>query len=296
MAAIDYDVTTVPYLKVADVNAIKVARMPTEVNYTDYPSGITVADYVIFAGGSTSDCTSPDISCWNLTSSQASLQYGGVLRTNGNVVWYPNTDVGGSTTTTGEDKKRDNYPISCVSWYGSIAFCLWLGGSLPTEAQWEYAGRYDGSGVNNSYLYAGSGTIDNMAWYSGNSGTGDGTTTKHAHEAGKKSATSAGLYDMSGNVYEWCIDEYVLDYLNTGSLTVASGKNLVSADMGNTGATSDAPLRNPIAFPASGSFRVRRGGYYGNSATNCSLGRRDASINWPSYVYPGNGFRSVCCP
>jgi formylglycine-generating enzyme required for sulfatase activity len=297
MAAIDYDGTTAPHLKASDVNAIKSAKMPTEVNYTGYLSGITVADYVIFAGSSTSGCTVPNAySCWNLTIAQTSLTYGGVLTTSSNgVVWYPNTDVSGETTTMGEDKKRDNYAISCVSWYGSIAFCLWLGGSLPTEAQWEYAGRYDGSGANNSYQYAGSGTLDNVAWYNGTSGTGGGTTTTHVHEVGKKTATSAGLYDMTGNVWEWCIDEYVSGYLNAaGSLTVASGKNLVSSEADNTGASSGAPLHNPIAY--TGSTRVYVGGGWSGSASDCSLGIRNGGGGAPSYVNYALGFRGVGCP
>jgi formylglycine-generating enzyme required for sulfatase activity len=296
MAAIDYDGTTEPYLKASDVNAIKSAKMPTEVNYMGYPSGIIVSDYVIFAAYSTSGCTTPGTSCWNLISSQTNLSYGGALTNNNSVVWYPNTDVSGDTTTTGEDKKRDNYPMTYVSWYGSIAFCLWLGGSLPTEAQWEYAGRHTSGGTtNDSYQYAGSSSADGVGWHSGNSGTGGGTTTQHAHEVGKKAATSAGLYDMSGNVYELCIDEWGGVYMNAASsLTVANGKNLVSSDVSNNGETLGAPLRNPIACASSSSSRVLRGGYWNFSATYCSLGDRSAST--PSYVIYYLGVRSVCCP
>jgi hypothetical protein len=122
-----------------------------------------------------------------------------------------------------------------------------------------------------------------------------GTTTIHAHEVGKKAATSAGLYDMSGNLWEWCIDAHG-SYLNAaGSLTVVSGKNLVSSDVSNTGATSSAPLRNPIAY--AGSFRMHRGGSWNYSAAYCSLGYRDHySTNMPSSVGHFIGFRSVCCP
>jgi formylglycine-generating enzyme required for sulfatase activity len=295
MAAIDYDGGTSPYLKAADVTAIKSAKMPTEVDYTGYSGGITVADYVIFAGNSTSGCTTPGASCWSLIGNYTNLRYGGALTSNGNVVWYPNTDTSGTTTTTGEDKKRDNYAISYVTWYGSIAFCLWLGGSLPTEAQWEYAGRYDGSGVNNSVMYAGSGTIGDVAWYDGNSGTGGGTTTKHAHEVGKKAGTGAGLYDMSGNLWEWCVDQYGNYSTAAGSVTAVSGKNLVSANADNTGTTSGAPLHNPIAYPSSGGNRVPRGGYWYDSATVCSLGYRSHN-RLPSYVDNDIGFRGVCCP
>jgi formylglycine-generating enzyme required for sulfatase activity len=289
MAAIDYDGGATPYLKASDVTAIKSAKMPTEVDYTGYASGITVADYVTFAGSSTSGCTTPGTSCWNLLSSQTELYHGGALTSNGNVVWYPNTDVSGGTTETGEDKKRDNYAISYVSWYGSLAFCLWLGGSLPTEAQWEYAGRYDGSGANNSYMYAGSGTVDNVAWYGSNS-------SSRVHEVGKKAGTGAGLYDMSGNLWEWCVDQYASYYSTAaGSVTAVKGKNLVSADAGNDGTTSGAPLRNPIAYPSLGSIRVVRGGCWVNATTFCSLGGR-SSYQEPSYVNYNLGFRGVGCP
>jgi formylglycine-generating enzyme required for sulfatase activity len=306
MAAIDYDTGTAyygttPYLKAADVDAIKSAKMPTEVNYTGYLSGITVADYVIFGGSSTNGCTNPSTSCWNLINSQTNLQYGGELTSNSNVVWYPNTDISGSTTTTGEDKKRDNYPMSYVSWYGSLAFCLWLGGSLPTDAQWEYAGRHtSGDTTDNSYYYAGASAnteagLSAVGWWEGNSSTGGGTTTIHAHEVGKKVATSAGLYDMSGNVHEWCIDEYDVSggYLNAvGSLTVASGTNLVSSDVSNSGANSSAPLHNPVACTSL--YRVCRGGGWNLPATHSSLGYR--TYGTPITSYPYVGVRSVCCP
>jgi formylglycine-generating enzyme required for sulfatase activity len=223
-----------------------------------------------------------------LLSNNANLSNGGCLTSNGSVVWYPNTDASGTTTTAGEDKKRDNYAISYVSWYGSLAFCLWLGGSLPTEAQWEYAGRYDGSGVNNSVMYAGSGTVDNVAWYNSNS-------SSRVHEVGKKAGTGAGLYDMSGNLYEWCVDEYGSYSTAAGSVTAVSGKNLVSAEADNDGTTSGAPLHNPIAYPSSGYLdRVYRGGYWGGSAASCSLGYRGNSA--PSHVNNIIGFRGVGCP
>jgi formylglycine-generating enzyme required for sulfatase activity len=297
MAAIDYDGTTFPYLKAADVNAIKSAKMPTEVNYTGYTGGITVAEYVIFSASSTSDCTTPGASCWSLIGSYTNVAFGGVLTDNNNVVWYPNTDVDGGTTTTGEDKKRDNYAMSCVSWYGSLAFCLWLGGSLPTEAQWEYAARHKSDGTtDDSYQYAGSGTIDNVAWYIDNSGTDIGATKQHGHEIGKKAATNAGLYDMSGNVFEWCVDQNE-SYLNAaGSLTITSNKNLVSSDAGNDGKSSGAPLRNPIASPNSSLYRVIRGGGWNYSAEYCSLGARTATAAPSATGYGGVGFRSICCP
>ncbi|MCL2608838.1 MAG: formylglycine-generating enzyme family protein, partial [Treponema sp.] len=78
------------------------------------------------------------------------------------------------------------------------------GWRLPTELEWEYAakGGMVSSGYGSSYdyhLYAGSDTVDEVAWYNGNS---DNKT----HEVGKKKPNELGLYDMSGNVFEWCFD------------------------------------------------------------------------------------------
>ena len=102
---------------------------------------------------------------------------------------------------------------------------------LPTEAQWEYAAK-GGNGSPGNFIYAGSNTVGDVAWYDSNSRT-------MTHEAGKKAPNILGLYDMSGNVWEWCWDWY-------GSYTSA--------------AKSD-----PSGAP-SGSYRVLRGGSWFYSA------------------------------
>jgi formylglycine-generating enzyme required for sulfatase activity len=135
-------------------------------------------------------------------------------------------------------------------------------------------------------MYAGSSSVGNVAWYIDNSDS-------HVHEVGKKAATGAGLYDMSGNVYEWCVDQFG-NYSYTNSLTPVNGKNLVSSDISNNGATSGASLRNPIGWLNSAYTRTVRSGSWYYSAEVSSLGQRYDYE--PSRASGFVGFRSVGCP
>lgn len=130
-------------------------------------------------------------------------------------------------------------PVEKVSWNDCQEFIRKLNQMtgkhfrLPTEAEWEYAAR--GGNRSNGYKYAGSNSLGNVAWYTDNSG---GET----HPVGQKSPNELGLYDMSGNVWEWCQDWF--------------------------GSYSSSSQTNPTG-PSIGSFRVYRGGSWNYDARNC---------------------------
>ena len=157
--------------------------------------------------------------------------------------------------------KGDNLPVERVSWDDCQTFIRKLNAltgknfRLPTEAEWEFAAR----GGNNSrgYKYAGSNNIGDVAWYDGNSGN-------KTHTVGTKSPNELGIYDMSGNVWEWCQDWY-------GSYSSASQTN-------PTGASS-------------GSNRVLRGGSWRYYAGHCRSSFRNSSA--PAGRNDDDGLRLV---
>jgi formylglycine-generating enzyme required for sulfatase activity len=155
-------------------------------------------------------------------------------------------------------------PVENVSWNDVQTFIANLNHitgkeyRLPTEAEWEYAARGGDGSINDKY--AGGGVIDTVAWYWDNSSNG-------TQSAGSKAPNELGIYDMSGNVWEWVNDWY-------GSYT-ASAKD------------------NPKG-PANGTNRVVRGGSWNNAARSCRVSGRDSSP-------PGNrnyytGFRLALTP
>ena len=144
--------------------------------------------------------------------------------------------------------KGDNLPVENVSWNEAMEFCAKLNSmgkapkgwkfTLPTETQWEYAAR--GGKNSRGFKYSGSNNVGEVAWvawYDGNSG-------EKTHPVGTKKANELGLYDMSGNVWEWCLDDYQED----------SSRAKPEFDRGND---------------QGGSKRVSRGGSWYSSARFC---------------------------
>ena len=150
-------------------------------------------------------------------------------------------------------------PVEDVSWNDCQEFITKLNNltgknfRLPTEAEWEYAAR--GGNESNGYKYSGSNTIGNVAWYNDNSSS----TT---HDVKTKQANELGIYDMSGNVWEWCQDWY--------------------------GSYSSGSQTNPTG-PTSGSYRVYRGGSWSSYARNCRVSYRGSHD--PAYTSSSLGLR-----
>ena len=130
---------------------------------------------------------------------------------------------------------------------------------LPTEAEWEYAAR--GGKKSRHYKYAGSNNIDEVAWYDGNSG-------HQTHNVKQKKANELGLYDMSGNVWEWCSDWY--------------------------GSYPSYGVTNPQGA-SSGQYRVLRGGCWDVNARGCRVASRLSNYA-PSNRGYHLGFRLVLAP
>jgi len=156
----------------------------------------------------------------------------------------------------------EQHPVVYVSWDGAVAYCNWLTSidgdktfRLPTEAEWEYAAR--GGRRSQQYKYAGSNSLEKVGWHDANSGG-------RLHKVAELAANELGIYDMSGNVWEWCNDWFAEDYYEKG------------------------PVDNPQG-PVDGSNRVYRGGSWYDTPQYCR-------VSYRYYARPGGrdsllGFR-----
>lgn len=151
--------------------------------------------------------------------------------------------------------KGGDYPVEKVSLENAQEFCRRLSEQtgkkyvLPTETMWEYAAR--GGVHKTATMYAGSDDIGEVAWYDGNScGLGEDNPDYGTHPVGAKKANALGIYDMSGNVAEWCSDWHAEGY-------------------------DPIDDHNPQG-PAEGAYRVVRGGSCCNAAKSCRVSYRNS--------------------
>lgn len=146
------------------------------------------------------------------------------------------------------------FPAIKVTWYGANAFCKAGGGRLPTEAEWEYAAK--GGPSQQVYTFSGNSTAATVAWFYDNA--------NHLNHAVRlKTANTLGLYDMSGNVYQWCSDWF--------------------GRYGDFGITGES---NPKG-PTSGVSKVIRGGYRSLGSGDLHLTNRESLSPAESYNFVG---------
>jgi len=164
-------------------------------------------------------------------------------------------------------KDYEEYPVVNVTWAGSSLFCRTMGGNLPSEAQWEYAARggvyavryytnQNRTDFEYEFRFAGSNTMADVGWFVDNS---DGSCQYKAN----MKPNQLGLYDMSGNVWEWCYDNYNKDFYK---------RNGDSTD--------------PICLTGSG-MRVNRGGSWSSDAQYCRITNRNYHDEFDCNPYLG---------
>lgn len=175
------------------------------------------------------------------------------------------TDV---TGWIGVDSTGTKYcgPATDTAAWNSIAFDTAANGwRLPTEAEWEMLARGGNLTNSNQTKYSGSDTISDVAWYFENSGDNGGSNNRKSHEVRGKKKNDINLYDMTGNVWEWCWDWYAETSPSITSSTPFSGS-------------------------ATGTCRVMRGGSWGSHDDDCAVGSRGAH---DQYARGNIGFRIV---
>ncbi len=147
------------------------------------------------------------------------------------------------------EKGFENYPITFVSWFGADAYCKFIGGRLPTEAEWEYVAKGGRQNVLQKLFsgrkYSEKEPFMDIAWFNENS-------KGKLHPVGQKKSNSLKLFDLSGNVAEWCSDWYSPDYYK------------------------QSDIKNPQG-PGRGKMKIHRGGSWYNSKKILRVANRRAS-------------------
>ena len=165
------------------------------------------------------------------------------------------------------EKGYGNHPIVGVTWFGAVAYCEWLSQKtgknyrLPTEAEWEYAAR--GGTSYPSYNYSGSNNLNEVGWSANNA--------KNTYSVGQKKSNTLGIYDMTGNVWEWCSDWYEADYFKQ----FVNNKSIVRNPQGAT----------------SGKGKVIRGSSFREKPSDCRVDYRAYRIR--TLRFKDMGFRIV---
>jgi len=207
---------------------------PHEVTLSDFSLGkyeVTVAQFKKFI----------DETGYRTT---AQLKKGSNIYVNGK--WKDSSGIDWEYDVQGNkiNSNTEDIPVVHVSWTDANEYCKWLSKKtnetyrLPTEAEWEFAAR--GGNKTEYYSFSGSDSIDQVAWYNKNSGNS-------IHTIGGKKPNELGVYDMSGNVLEWCYDWYDENYYKNSS--------------------EDNPT-GPVA-PSKDSLKVLRGGCWADRAIDC---------------------------
>ncbi|HOX46191.1 MAG TPA: SUMF1/EgtB/PvdO family nonheme iron enzyme [Myxococcota bacterium] len=155
--------------------------------------------------------------------------------------WIASGGYGWRQRRLPETLRGDDLPVVCVDWSQARGYCGWAGKRLPTEAEWERAARGGTAGA--SY-----GDLEHVAWHAVNSGG-------QPHPVGTRQPNAFGLYDMLGNVMEWCADSYDPDYylgspgVDPAGLTFRRTKVLRGGSWGFFSKTTRASSRSIQALP-----------------------------------------------
>jgi formylglycine-generating enzyme required for sulfatase activity len=240
-------------------------------SYTETAAGLNLRMVAVKGGAFTMGCTAEQGSdCYDSEKPTRRVTVGDYYIGKFEVTQKQWRAVMGASATLSNPshfKGCDDCPVESVSWNDIQEFIKELNRQtgkryrLPTEAEWEFAAR--GGAQSRGYKYAGSNNIDEVAEY-------DGNNNKSTKPVGGKKANELGIYDMSGNVWEWCEDWYTADFYKTNK-----------------------QLKDPVNNTPSSNRVLRGGSWYGN-AQGCRVSYRYG--NTPGHRNYYYGFRLACFP